>query len=302
MGARVYRRAVVLGGGGLTGVSWLTGVLAAFEVADIPVGEADLVLGTSAGSVVGAQLAAGRPFAKQYRFLAAERVRARDMLTRLYRAMPKPTDEVIEQLGRQFVASTSASTAGTRADMGRDALAANTMPAPAWVLLVSLYLRTHRWPGPALGVTAVDVQDGSVRVFRAADGVPVTRAVAASTAVPQVFPPVLIQGRRYMDGGTRTATNADLAAEHDVVLLFVDHRALPSGAGPLSRAAIDAEIAALRSGGSTVVEVSPDDASVDALGDLEALDADRIGPSARAGRVQGEAEAERVAAAWPTRS
>jgi len=298
----VYRRAVVLGGGGVTGVSWLTGVLAAFEAADIPVGDADFVLGTSAGSVVGAQLAAGRPFAKQYRFLAAERVRARDMLARLYRAMPKPTDEVIEQLGRQFVASTSASTAETRADLGRGALAADTMPAPAWVLLVSLYLRTHRWPGPALGVTAVDVQDGSVRVFRAADGVPVTRAVAASTAVPQVFPPVVIQGRRYMDGGTRTATNADLAAEHDVVLLFVDHRALPSGQGPLSRAAIDAEIAALRSGGATVVEVSPDDASIDALGDLEALDPDRIGPSVRAGRVQGEAEAERVAAAWPARS
>jgi NTE family protein len=86
------------------------------------------------------------------------------------------------------------------------------------------------------------------------------------------------------------------------VLLFVDHRALPSGQGPLSRAAIDAEIAELRSGGTTVVEVSPDDASLDALGDLAALNPDRIGPSARAGRVQGEAEAERVAAAWPARS
>jgi NTE family protein len=302
MGARVYRRAVVLGGGGLTGVSWLTGLLAAFEAAEIPVADADLVLGTSAGSVVGTQLAAGRPFAKQYRFLAAERVRAREMLVRLYRAMPKPTDEVLEQLGRHFLTSSSASTQEARAIEGRDALAADTMPAPAWVVLVSLYLRTHRWPGPALGVTAVDAEDGSVRVFRAADGVPVTRAVAASTAVPQVFPPVKIEGRRYMDGGTRSATNADLAADHDLVLLFVDHRALPSGQGPLSRAAIDAEIAELRSGGTTVVEVSPDDASLDALGDLAALDPDRIGPSARAGRVQGEAEAERVAAAWPARS
>ena len=226
MGTRVYRRAVVLGGGGLTGLSWLIGVLAAFEAADIPVGDADLVLGTSAGSVVGAQLATGRPFAKQYRFLAAERVRARDMLTHLYRAIPTPTDEVIGQLARQSVASTSASTAETR-------------------------------------------------VFRAADGVPATRAMAASTAVPQVFPPVLIQGRRYMPGGTRRATNANLAAEHDVVLC---------------------------SGGTTVIEVSPDDASVDAFGDLDALDPDRIGPSARAGRVQGEVEAERVAAAWPARS
>src|SRR5438046_2651833 len=107
MGARVYRRAVVLGGGGLTGVAWLTGLLAAFEAADIPVGDAEEVLGTSAGSVVGTQLVAGRPFAKQYRFLAAERVRSREMLVRLYRAMPKPTDQVLEQLGEHFLASTA---------------------------------------------------------------------------------------------------------------------------------------------------------------------------------------------------
>ncbi len=104
-----------------------------------------------------------------------------------------------------------------------------------------------------------------------------------------------------MDGGTRSVTNADLAAGYDLVLLFIDHRALPGGMGPLSRAALDAEIEGLRAGGATVVEVSPDDASLDALGDLEALDPDRLGPSARAGRAQGAAEAARVAEAWAGR-
>jgi NTE family protein len=176
------------------------------------------------------------------------------------------------------------------------------MPAPAWVLLVSLYLRTHHWPGPALAITAVDAADGSFRVFRAADGVHVSRAVAASTAVPEVFPPVQIDGRHYMDGGTRSVTNADVAAGHDVVLLFVDHRAMPDGRGPLSAAELRLETEALRAAGTTVVEVAPDAASLEAIGDLAALDPNRIGPSARAGRAQGEAEAARVAQAWPARS
>jgi len=297
MDARVYRRAVVLGGGGLTGVAWLTGVLAAFEAARIPIGAADLVLGTSAGSVVGAQVVGGRSFAKQYRFLGAERVPARELLVQLYRAAPKPSPEVLEQLGAQLL-DAPASTESARAIEGRDALAANTMPWAVWVALVALYLRRLRWPGPALAITAVDVENGRLRVFRGGDGVPVAQAAAASSAVPQFFPPVRIRGRRYMDGGTRSVTNADLAAGYDLVLLFIDHRALPGGMGPLSRAALDAEIAGLRAGGATVVEVSPNDASLDALGDLEALDPARLGPSARAGRVQGAAEAARVAEAW----
>ena len=175
------------------------------------------------------------------------------------------------------------------------------MPWPAWVALVALYLRRLRWPGPALAITAVDAESGRLRVFRAGDRVHVAQAVAASSAVPQFFPPVRIRGRHYMDGGTRSVTNADLAAGYDLVLLFIDHRALPGGMGPLSRAALDAEIEGLRAGGATVVEVSPDDASLDALGDLEALDPDRLGPSARAGRAQGAAEAGRVAEAWAGR-
>ena len=276
----------MLGGGGLTGAAWLTGVLAAFEAARIPIGAADLVLGTSAGSVVGTQVVGGRSFAKQYRFLGAERVPARELLVRLYRAAPKPSPEVLEQLGAQLL-DAPASTEAARAIEGRAALAADTMPWPAWLALVALYLRRLRWPGPALAITAVDAESGRLRVFRGGDRVPVAQAVAASSAVPQFFPPVRIRGRRYMDGGTRSVTNADLAAGYDLVLLFIDHRALPGGMGPLSRAALDAEIEGLRAGGATVVEVSPDDASLDALGDLEALDPDRLGPSARAGRAQG---------------
>jgi NTE family protein len=288
-----------MGGGGLTGVSWLTGVLAAFEAADIPVADTDLALGTSAGSVVATQLVARRSFTDKYHFLSDPKVRAREMLIRLYESMPKPTGEVLQHLSEQWDDS-AASTQASRAEEGAQALDADTMPATAWVTLIALYVRTHHWPGRALAITAVDAEDGAFKVFREEDGVHVSRAVAASSAVPEIFPPVKIEGRRYIDGGTRSVTNADVAEGNDVVLLFVDHRTTP-GKGPLSLAELETEIESLRAKGTEVVKVSPDEASLQAIGQLEALDPARVGPSARAGFEQGRAEAERVAAAWPVR-
>jgi NTE family protein len=293
-------RAIVLGGGGLTGVAWLTGVLSAFEDADVPIADADLVVGTSAGSVVGTQLASGRRFGDLYRFLSDDGVPARDLLVRLYRMMPRPDAEVMAHLREQWEHAPR-STEATRAETGQAALDARTMPEPAWVGLIALYLRTRHWPSASLSVTAVDAEDGRLRVFRDADGVAVSRAVAASTAVPRLFPPVRIDGRRYVDGGVRSTTNADLAAGHDVVLLFVDHLASPTGDGSLSRANVDREVAELRAGGTEVVEIALDAASIAALGEQSAMDPERLAPAARAGRAQGEAEAARVAAAWPPR-
>ena len=298
--AQPSSRAVVIGGGGLTGVAWLTGMLARFEAAGIPFADADLVVGTSAGSVVGTQLAAGRDFADLHHFLSAEHVRPRDMLLDLYAALPKPDPTVVAHLAEQWASST-ASTESSRAEEGAAAMRAKTMPEPIWVALVAMFLRTHHWPSPALAITAVKALKGTLRVFRAADGVHVSRAVAASSAVPQFFPPVDIEGDRYIDGGTRSVINADVAAGHDVVLVFVDHHAPPTGDGPLSQAEIDREIAALREAGAEVVVVSPDEGSQEAMGKMEALNPERIGPAARAGFAQGAHEAARVAAAWPNR-
>jgi NTE family protein len=175
------------------------------------------------------------------------------------------------------------------------------MPEPIWVALIAMYLHTHHWPGPHLAITAVKALKGELKVFRQDDHVHVARAVAASSAVPRFFPPVDIDGDRYIDGGTRTITNADVAAGHDTVIVFIDHHAAPTGEGPLSQAAIDAEVAGLRAGGSEVIVVAPDDDSLAAMGDFEALNPDRLKPAARAGHRQGEQEAERIAARWPSR-
>jgi NTE family protein len=293
-------RAVVLGGGGLTGVAWLTGLIASLQEAGIPLEDADLILGTSAGSIVGAQLAADRNFKRLYQFLGNERVPARSALLSVYGRLPAPSPEEIEKLAEQWHSDVPSSVE-SRKTAGRLALEAKTMPEKAWVSLIGLFLLARKWPAPSLGISAVNATTGEVRLIREEDHVPLRVACAASAAVPQVFPPVHIGGQPYVDGGTASVTNGDLAAGHDLVLLVIDHNAPTVGVGPLSRAAIDGEVDRLRAAGSEVIVVDPDLPSLEAMGEMGALDPARIQPAARAGRAQGRAEAARIAAAWPQR-
>ena len=119
--------------------------------------------------------------------------------------------------------------------------------------------------------------------------VPLLQAVAASCAVPGVYPPVTIDGRRYVDGGMRSAANADLAEGYDRVVVLAP---VPRGIGPLS--SVDAQVTGMV---ARVAVVSPDAASRRAIG-RNVLDPAARAGSARAGRAQGAAVAAEVAEAW----
>jgi NTE family protein len=149
-------------------------------------------------------------------------------------------------------------------------------------------LPVHEWPERALLVTAIDTADGSLVQWRRESGVPLPVAVASSCAVPWIYPPVTIGGRRYMDGGMRSVTNADLARGHDLVVILAPLAAL--GRTPL----LDAEVDALRAAGSRVELVIPDEASVDAIGP-NPLDPARGARAAAAGRAQAATAAEELA-------
>jgi NTE family protein len=152
-------------------------------------------------------------------------------------------------------------------------------------------LPSRQWPSPArLLVTAVAADDGSFRVFDADTGVPLLDAVAASCAVPLVWPPVPVDGRRYVDGGVRSPANADLAVGADrAVVLAPTTRARPSGR-------IDRQLASLGPGVRTVV-VQPDAAARSAFG-RNVLDPARRADAARAGRRQAASVADAVRAVW----
>jgi NTE family protein len=120
--------------------------------------------------------------------------------------------------------------------------------------------------------------------------VPIVLAVAASCAVPGVYPPVTIDGRRYVDGGMRSAANTDLAAGSDRVVVLAP---IPRGLGPM--ASVDRHVAGLT--GARVAVVSPDAPSRMAIG-RNVLDPAARAPSARAGRAQGAVVAQRIAEVW----
>jgi NTE family protein len=273
-------RALVLGGGGITGIAWEWGIVAGLAAAGIELTGADLVVGTSAGSVVGAQVAAELDVDERYRAQLAP-----------------PDGELAATFGPGLMLRYAAAMVGPRAPqrvrsrIGRLALRARTVPESERVGVIESRLPVREWPERALQVTAVDAETGEFRVFDRASGVPLVRAVAASCAVPGVWPPVTIDGRRYMDGGIRSGSNADLAAGYDRVVVVAP---LPRGLGPMTGVAAQADALRAR---SRVALVTPDRAALRAFG-RNLLDPAKRAPAARAGLAQAAAVLEEVRAVW----
>ncbi|MFG3578131.1 patatin-like phospholipase family protein [Micromonospora chersina] len=274
-------RALVLGGGGVTGVAWELGLLAGLAARGVDLTGAELVVGTSAGSVVGAQVCSGIP------------------VEELYAAQLRPAGtEVAARLGVAVLARWAwAGTRGrdavrARARVGAMALSARTPSEQSRRTVIAARLPVDGWPARRLLVTAVDAASGEFVVFDAGSQVALVDAVGASCAVPGVWPPVTIGGRRYVDGGVRSAVNADLARGARRVVVLAPTRA---GFGPMPR--LSAQVAELRSAGAAVAVVSPDRAARAAIG-RNVLDPARRAASARAGFAQAAAVADEVAAVW----
>ncbi|WP_409332519.1 patatin-like phospholipase family protein [Trujillonella humicola] len=283
-GGSTGARALVLGGGGIAGVAWEVGVLAGLAAAGIDLRDADLVVGTSAGSVVGALLGSGRDLEELYA----------DQLLPVPPGEPAVGFDPVLLMGA--IGAALAGAGGeqeARARVGGFALAADTVPEGDRLDAVRSRIGDADWPAGRLVVTAVDTADGAMTTFDASSGVPLLHAVTASCAVPGLWPPITVAGARYMDGGMRSATNADLAAgcARVVVLAPVDGSAV----GPLGPG-LAAELEAVRRHGAVHV-VLADDASRAAFGD-DPLDPRTRAPSARAGRAQSRAVAAAVGAVW----
>jgi NTE family protein len=274
------RKAVVLGGGGITGIAWETGVLAGLAEAGVDLTSADVVVGTSAGSVVGAQILSGATledlYAEQLKDATGEiaaKMRT-GALIRFVIASVWPQDE---RRGR--------------ARIGRAALNTHTVPESVRRAVIEQRLPNPSWPERRLIIVAVDAETGETHTFDRDDGASLLDAVAASCAVPMVWPPITIGGRRYIDGGVRSVANADLAAGCDsvVVLAPVRFAFRPSGR-------IDRQLATLGASVRSTI-VSPDAQARRAIGS-NVLDPAHRAASARAGRIQAAKVAERVAMVW----
>jgi NTE family protein len=271
--------ALVLGGGGVGGIAWITGLLAGLaDTGQDVTRSADLIVGTSAGSTVAAQLGSGLGLDELYARQVDPERQSAELMAELD----------LENFGTQMadVLQGASSPSEMRRAVGAFALAARTVPEATRRAVIESRLPSHEWPERTTKIVAVDAESGEPRVFANDSGVSLVDAVAASCAVPGVWPPVTIGGRRYVDGGVRSLANADLAAGASKVLVIA-----PLGDGELfpSEWPLDRTVQELRAGGAEVAVIGPDEASQAAIG-TNPLDPSTRKPAAEAGRAQGRAQ------------
>jgi len=277
----------VLGGGGVTGIAWEVGLLAGLRDGGADVSRADLVVGTSAGSAVGAVIASGEDLDALY----AEQASMPEDATGAVFGMR----EAITLLGLMLLPGDGRT---KRRRIGRAARRAHPGPADDRVEVFASRLRLDDgrlpdWPERDLKITAVEAETGSFTVFDRHGDVDLVHAIAASCAVPLVWPAVEVGGRHYVDGGMRSPANADLASGCDVVLAIA----------PLPRAlskyhSLPEQLR--RTGARRTAWIAPDQASLQAIGRNVLDPSMRIG-AAEAGAAQGRRMAAEVLEGWPTR-
>ena len=291
-------RALVLGGGGPVGIGWEAGLLVGLTRSGVEVARADAVVGTSAGSVVGFTLASGGDLSQATTLVGA----AREMQSEDSGATEAADD--LEQLIATLAeaASNPGGAEAVRAKLGRVALEASTISEDLWLAMFGTFAGA-KWPD-SFACTAVATDDGSFQVWDRNSGVDVQLAVASSCAVPGIFPPVTINGRRWMDGGVRDILNADAAAGHDAVLAISctlleipEEFAMPALDSVM--AATRSQLDRLRSDGSKVETIVPAEEMLEISGwGLNLMDFTRASSAYQAGVRQGEAEAERLGGFW----
>jgi NTE family protein len=297
-------------------MAWEVGVLQGLHERGLELHGWDLVVGTSAGAVVGAKLLGEPDFAACYAAQATDTTRADDLPVR---AVAGGVASSILRAGRRrglgwapmvwltlFMLETVVRRRAGRArhqrlldrlpripspagrvfagpdpnlaGIGALSLSARTVPEPAYLRVIRETLHpVDTWPGP-LAVTAIDALTGETVAFDAVSGAPFIESIAASCAVPGLMPAVTIAGRRYIDGGMASQTHAELARGHHEVVVIA-----PLYFDPLAR-----EVQALRATGASVAVVTPGPEAQIALGrNIELLDPARRARSARAGREDG---------------
>jgi NTE family protein len=273
---------LVLAGGGLAGIAWETGVLRGIADESPRTAkallESEVLVGTSAGSTVAAQLGSG---------LGLEALFDRQTTASATELNPDVGVGEITELFVTAMLTPNTTTAEKLQRIGAVALSTKTVTEAVRRNVIAQRLPSHDWPDRVLRISAIDIETGELVSFDRNSGVSLVDAVAASCAVPAVWPPVTIGGRRYMDGGVGSSVNLALANDCDVAVVLVPSgRSAPSPFGGGAAEEVDAL-------GGSALGVFADDESIAAFGP-NPLDPACRKPSALAGREQGRRNAAAV--------
>jgi NTE family protein len=296
--------ALVLGGGGAAGNAWLIGIIAGLAEAGLDMTEAaDLVIGTSSGATAAAQVRSGIPPAELLTSVLSPPVQPVGQKREQPPSLPMAT--VFERMRAIGAAATSA--ADLRRAMGAFGLESDAILGPAAAeqrrAMVAARLPRLEWPDRPMIVVAVNAHTGELAAFDRDSGVELVDAVTAATALPGMVPTHSINGARYVNGGVRSADNADLASGYANVVVLTP---LSERSGPLPPGQFEglrrspewgndlaSQVEALRKQGSRVEVITPDADSRAAMGTNQMDPVTRV-PAALAGFAQGKQEATRV--------
>ncbi|MEV6769054.1 patatin-like phospholipase family protein [Nocardia sp. NPDC051030] len=273
------RPALVLGGGGPVGLSWMTGVAITLRELGIDLALAGRIVGTSAGAVVGAVLAGDgdlerivNPPAGVAKPIQVDYAKFGEVMKILAsQARGVPAIEALRQIGVYV-------TENPVVDQPDE-----------HVTRIGNLIGSTEWPERELVITSVDVNTGELRAWTRDDQVSFHAAVASSTSVPGIFPPIPIDGGWYFDGGMRSPINADLAAGADLIVI------IEPLAHMFPHTWRDAEL-----GGAATISVIPDAEAIAAFG-LDVFSPDSLIPAYEAGVRQAAEAAPRLKDVWPTR-
>lgn len=279
-------RALVLGGGGVAGIAWMTGLFLGLSECDVDLRDADLIIGTSAGATLAAQLGSTASLDELFQRFVTPSPQSAEIEPdsrllesfRQFRSTLLPTLDPAERISR----------------IGKWALESSTVAESERRAVVARRLPSHSWPEAETQIVVVDAHSGEMIVFDRNSQVDLVDAVTASCAVPGIWPPVTIHGRRYIDGGVRSSENADLAKGYARTLILSPMgTTLPRIGGNH----LNEQIELLHNASGKTCLVSPDALSRNAIG-LNPLSLETRRPTAEAGREQGRRIAADISTFW----
>lgn len=291
-------RAIAFGGGGEWFVAWMLGYAYGLKENGVDLSEADVTIGTSAGSLVGTAVKSEHLWRLPHglEFLGKHPSLANKILSISAGA---PSQKRAEDV---IAAATSVDQKSFQ-EIGRAAMAAHNSPAEAYAEGLHRMLGSNDWPEGHF-TTAVDCYTGEPLIVSKSDGIPIATACAASSSVAGINGPVWLDERYCMDGGLSTSsTHAEALAGAKVVLILTmfDFEANPPKKIPgvfgiaerIHPGTANREAEALRKQGSTVhvAVASPDPTT-------NFMDAATVLQGMEDGKKRGAEEAETVGAIW----
>ena len=288
------KRAVAFGGGGVWFIAWMLGYATGLREGSVDLSQADVTVGTSAGSVVGAAIKSGRLDAMTGAFEA---------LGSQHGTLTGATGAPSQLRAQKIMAGTTAITAESLQAIGRAAMASRNSPVADHKALLHTLIGSTVWPGGHY-TTATDCYTGESLLVNESCGLSIEDACSASSSLPGAIGPTWLGDRLCMDGGvSHSSTHAEVlqGASFVLILGMFDFKAAPPehvnpSFGLAERVApgtAGREAAALHAAGSTVhVAIAAPDPDTDFLSPAT------IAPAFAVGKQRGIEDAATISPHW----